>query len=179
MTAFVALLRGINVGGNNILPMGELRDLLADLGCTDVATYIQSGNAVFRHDSDAAGLSAAIAAAIARQFDFEPSVLVLTADEFVSIAADHPFAADVVDAKTLHIWFLGAAPTRPDLARIEALAVDSEKYRLSDAAFYLLAPDGIGRSRLAADVEKCVGVATTARNWRTVGKIEQLLAALA
>ncbi len=178
MTVFVALLRGVNVGGNNRLPMQEFRDLLTTLGCQDVATYIQSGNAVFRHDGDAADLSISIAAAIERQFGFEPSVLVLAANEYSAVVAANPFAAEVIEEKTLHVWFLSAVPSLPDTARIDAIVGEREQYRLSGTAFYLLAPDGIGRSRLAAEVEKCLGVSGTARNWRSVGKITQLAATL-
>jgi len=107
MTAFVALLRGINVGGNNLLPMSEFRQLLSTLGCEEVATYIQSGNAVFKHSKTAAGLSQSISEAVHSKFGFRPSVMVLTASEFAAVAAENPFLADVSEPKLLHVWFLG------------------------------------------------------------------------
>jgi uncharacterized protein (DUF1697 family) len=178
MTAFVALLRGINVGGNNILPMAELRALLETLGCGDVATYIQSGNLVFRHDGKAAELSELISGAVNAKFGFRPSVMVLTASEFAAIAETDPFAALVSDPKFLHVWFLREEATNANTGRMHEIASESEEFRLTESAFYLYAPDGIGRSKLAAAVEKCLGVPATARNRRTIGKISDLLDAL-
>lgn len=178
MSAWVALLRGINVGGHNILPMHELRRLLGELGCTDVETYIQSGNAVFRAKATKARLGAAIASAIEKNFGFAPRVHVLKAAELQSIVAANPFPAASAAPASLHVWFLAAPAKSADLARLEALRAVSERYVLTPAALYLHAPDGIGRSRLAAAVESSLGVAATARNWRTVGKIAAMSARL-
>jgi len=176
MTKFVALLRGINVGGNNILPMQEFRSLLDELGCNDIATYIQSGNAVFRSASRASKLSVSIADGIEAKFGFRPVVLVLSATDFETIAAANPFAVPPENEKQVHISFLQSPASRPNIARLKQLASPTEKFVLTDAAFYLHAPDGIGRSKLAAEVEKCLGAPATARNLRTVGKITALLA---
>jgi uncharacterized protein (DUF1697 family) len=176
MEPYVVLLRGINVGGNNILPMKELRELLMDLGCEDVATYIQSGNAVFRHTDDAASLSVSIAAAIESRFDFRPAVMVLQGQVFSAVAEDNPYAADNVDAKLLHTWFLQEPATQPNLERLRAIQANDEEFVLTDAALYLYAPSGIGRSKWAAEAEKCLGVQATARNSRSIGKIGGLLA---
>ena len=178
MNSYVALLRGINVGGNNILPMKEFRELLAALGCEDVATYIQSGNAVFKHDSDSAGLSESITAAIASSFGFEPSVVVLSATGFSAVVAKCPFAAEAIEPKFLHAWFLHEAATAANTVRLNELASGGEKFFLTDSAFYLHAPNGIGRSKLGGQVEKCLGVPATARNWRTISKIAELLSKL-
>ena len=178
MTAFVALLRGINVGGNNMLPMSEFRQLLSTLGCEEVATYIQSGNAVFKHSKTATELSQSISEAVHSKFGFRPSVMVLTDNDFSAVAAANPFMADVSEPKLLHVWFLGEEAVDADTKRLDEVATESEKYSLTDSAFYLHAPDGIGRSKLGAGVERCLGVPATARNWRTVGKIGELLDAL-
>ncbi|MDH5621447.1 MAG: DUF1697 domain-containing protein [Gammaproteobacteria bacterium] len=177
MTTFVALLRGINVGGNNILPMQEFRALLTNHGCEDVATYIQSGNAVFRSTASASGLSVSIADGIEAKYGFRPAVLVLTASGFMTIAAANPFAVPPEQENHVHISFLQRPASRPNVARLKQLASPSETFVLTDAAFYLHAPDGIGRSKLAAEVEKCLGVPATGRNLRTVGRIVALLAA--
>ena len=137
MAAFVALLRGINVGGNNKLPMGELRELLRALGCEDLATYIQSGNAVFRHDKTAAELSLLIAESLQTRFGFHVPVMVLSASEFAVIAAANPFAADEVEPKTIHVWFLQERATNANTARLDEIASESEAFRLTDSAFYL------------------------------------------
>jgi uncharacterized protein (DUF1697 family) len=178
MTSYVALLRGINVGGNNILPMKDFRDLLAAFGCEDVATYIQSGNAVFKHDSDSASLSESIAAAIASSFGFEPSVVVLSAAEFASVVAECPFAAEAIKPNLLYAWFLRDAATAVDTERLDDVASGGEEFVLTDSAFYFHAPNGIGRSKLAGLVEKCLGVPATARNWRTISKIAEMLSKL-
>jgi uncharacterized protein (DUF1697 family) len=178
MTAFVALLRGINVGGKNILPMSEFRDLLATLGCEDIATYIQSGNAVFRHHGTTAKLSDRIAEAVSSEFGFQISVMVLTASEFAAVATANPFAVDVSELKFLHVWFLRETTAKANTQRMDEIASDNEEFLLTDSAFYLHAPDGVGRSKLAGDVERCLGVPATARNWRTVGKIGVLLDAI-
>ena len=175
MMAFVALLRGINVGGNNKLAMSEFRELLTSLGCEDVATYIQSGNAVFRHDKTTADLSNLIADAVKSKFGFSVSVMVLTASEFEEVAAANPFAAEEAEPKLLHIWFLRERALNADTERLEEIACESETFTLTDSAFYLHAPDGIGRSKLASNVERCLVVSATARNWSTVGKIGSLL----
>ncbi len=130
MKTCIALFRGINVGGNNLLPMKELRAVLEDLGMEDVRTYIQSGNAVFRTTED------------------EP--------------------------KSLHVFFLESTPENPDLDGIETLKQESERYHLDGRVFYLHAPEGIGRSKLSARVERLVGVPVTARNWRTVSRIAEM-----
>ena len=178
MRPFVALLRGINVGGNNILPMQKFRELLGELKCQNVATYIQSGNVVFSHTDGPDELSAAIADAVDAGFGFRPTVMVLDADAFTNVVAANPYAGKVVEAKRLHVWFLKETPLAASTEALSALQAETEQYCLSESAFYLHAPDGIGRSKLGAKVEKCLGVEATARNWRTVGKIEELLRAL-
>ena len=155
MTIYVALLRGINVGGKNSLPMQKLRDMLAALGCEDIKTYIQSGNAVFRSDDERALLSSKIEVAVDEKFGFAPTVLLLTIDDYHSILAANPFPDAVDDPKS---------PT--------------ENYELAVNAFYLHAPDGIGRSKLAAKVEKYLGVPATGRNWRTTTKLAELAASI-
>lgn len=175
MTIHVALFRGINVGGKHILPMQDLRELLAELGCEDIQTYIQSGNAVFSTTADVKTLSDNIRASIDEKFGFAPQVLVLTANQFRDVAAANPFANAEADPKTLHVAFLTEDATDPDLDALTALKAESEEFSLTRDAFYLSAPDGIGRSRLVAKIDQYLGVSTTSRNWRTVRKLLALL----
>ena len=178
MTIYVALLRGINVGGKHSLPMQELRNILDALGCEDVSTYIQSGNAVFRSDDDRESLAAKIKSAIEQAFGFAPHVHLLTIKEFQSIVAANPFPEAVATAKLLHVSFLAEVPENPDLNTLATLKAPTERFELLGDAFYLHAPDGIGRSKLASKVEGCLGVAITGRNWRTVNRIADLAAAI-
>ena len=175
MSDYVALFRGINVGGKHILPMQELRDILASAGCENVQTYIQSGNAVFTSSVTAASLSTNIGTAINDGFGFSPQVLLLTADRFKAVAESNPFPEGENTPKHLHVTFLTETPVDPDLGALKALKSDSEQFALHDGAFFLLAPDGIGRSKLAAKVDRHLGVATTGRNWRTVSKLLDMI----
>ncbi|MDH3613287.1 MAG: DUF1697 domain-containing protein [Gammaproteobacteria bacterium] len=171
MTAYVALFRGINVGGKHSLPMQDLRDILSSLGCEDVQTYIQSGNAVFSSVVDAQSLSGQIKDAIEKRCGFGPPVLLLTVERFQAIAAANPFPDGEETPKLLHVAFLTAVAPNPDLEALHALKAPSEQFLLCGDAFYLYAPDGIGRSKLAVKIDRHLGVATTARNWRTVTKL--------
>jgi len=177
MSVYVALLRGINVGGKNRLPMQGLRDILQSLSCTRISTYIQSGNAVFCSDAARTALASRIASGIEQQFGFRPGLQLLKAQEFASILSANPFPKAAATPRNLHVWFLAAAAKHADTASLRTLQADSEKFVLTAKALYLHAPDGIGRSKLAARVEASLGVAATARNWRTVSAIAAMAAA--
>ena len=175
MQTYIALFRGINVGGRNKLPMKDLVVTLENVGCRDVATYIQSGNAVFRSEEhDAALLAEKIGAAIRERHGFEPRVLLLESEEMGRAMRSNPFPEAESEPKTLHLYFLASPSERPDLDALEGLKGEGESFVLGDDVFYLHAPDGIGRSKLAAGVEKLLGVPTTARNWRTVCKVMEM-----
>ena len=172
---WIALLRGINVGGHHKLPMKELAAELEALGLSDVKTYIQSGNAVFRSpQTDASALSERIASAIREDHGFEPRVLVLSRSDFRAAVRANPFPAADAEPRTVHLSFLAKPAADPDLEALDALKAKSEDFVLTERVFYLYAPDGIGRSKLAAKVETSLGVPATARNWRTVIKILEI-----
>lgn len=175
-STWVALLRGINVGGHNKLPMAELRSLLERLGATHVQTYIQSGNAAFRHDTGtAAELAAAVTDAIDTARGFRPLVVVLSLDAYDAALSANPFPEAEDDPKSVHLYFLTQTPEAPDLARLEQVAADDERFALDDTVLYLHAPRGIGRSKLATQVEPALGVPATARNWRSAIRIRALV----
>jgi uncharacterized protein (DUF1697 family) len=176
LTTYIALLRGINVGGKAKLPMKELSALLGELGCASVRTYIQSGNVVFqRAEADRSRLSRQIAAEIGRRHGFTPEILLLGPDELERAMTSNPFPEAESEPTSLHLGFLVSAPSDPDLDTLEALKSESERFRLIDAVFYLHAPAGIGRSRLAARAERLLGVPMTDRNWRTVAKLREMV----
>ncbi len=175
METMLALLRGINVGGRNRLPMKDLRELLAELGCEDARTLVQSGNAVFRYDDEMATLSRDIREAINARFGFAPEVMVLAASRFESIVAGNPYGNAVVDPRTVHVSFLAEEAFTPDIDRMKKECRANESFHLTKHALYFHAPDGIGRSVFANNVEKRLGVAATGRNWRTVCKIAEML----
>ena len=172
MARQVLLLRGINVGGRNTLPMKDLTGLLTKLGATDIQTYIQSGNAVFTGALEPATLSDAIEASKG----FRPLVHILSAEDFRTIAAANPYPESEPEGKTLHIWFL-TTPAEFDTDKAQKLAIASERFHVSTQAIYLHAPDGIGRSKLAGKLEKLAGVPITARNWNTIAKLLEMVEA--
>ncbi len=175
MQTYIALFRGINVGGKHILPMKELVTLLEDIGCRKIKTYIQSGNAVFESRlTNASQLSKKISAEIMRRRGFEPHVLLLSFEDFEEAITNNPFPEGETDPGTLHVGFLASTPKSPDLQRLESLRANRERFQLVGNIFYLCAPEGIGRSKLAASTEKLLGVPMTDRNWSTVRKIMEL-----
>lgn len=172
MKTYIALFRGINVGGNSLLPMKALKSLLENLGLQNVRTYIQSGNVVFQsEEQDTTQLSSTISAEVKRNHGFEPKVMLLQIEELEQAIAANPFREAEPEPKTLHVNFLASLPQNPDLKGLERYKAESERFELKGNVFYLHAPDGIGRSKLAANMERLLGVPMTGRNWRTVCEI--------
>ena len=169
MKTCIALFRGINVGGSNMLPMSELKTLVEKCGCVDVQTYIQSGNVIFRRaKADAASLAKQLTVAVSGSRGFEPRVLILSQAELESAAADNPFPEADKNPKSVHLFFLTERPKKPDLKSLEALKTKTERFALKGKVLYLHTPDGFGASKLAQRAERLLGVEATARNWRTV-----------
>lgn len=187
MSTYVALLRGVNVGGRNKLAMADLRAVVTSLGHTDVATYVQSGNVVFtpadRTETDTetdaltAVLPATLERAIADSLSVRPSVVVLSCAELAQVVADNPYPEES-NPKSLHAVFRAAAPDPAMVATVELAVQRSRQRGSSDDArvvgrtLYLRLPDGLGRSDLAARLLRAgsggIGGEGTARNWATV-----------
>ncbi|MEL6950953.1 MAG: DUF1697 domain-containing protein [Pseudomonadota bacterium] len=169
---YVALLRGINVGGKNLVPMAALRNCLVDAGLENVRTYIQSGNVVFESgSSDKKALVTTVRDAMGRAFDLAPAVLVLEASELSDAVAACPYLSGPVEDKFIHLTFLDGDPTDGAVDAATELATKTEQFALLGRVFFLMAPDGIGRSKLAARIETVVGVGVTSRNLRSCRKI--------
>jgi uncharacterized protein (DUF1697 family) len=186
MATHVALLRGINVGGRNKVAMADLREIMACLGHTDVATYIQSGNVVFTCDSgDTGALADALEEQISQRLGLRPSVMVLTRDELNQMIADNPYP------KEPNPKFVHAIVRRGKMSADGIAAVAAAQKRVNDKgshdeatvigrALYLHTPDGFGRSELAVQLTKPATAkspdpAGTARNWSTMLKLQALL----
>ena len=167
---YIALLRGINIGGKHKLAMSDLKTLLEKNGCIDVRTYIQSGNVILTSAvKDRAVLEKQITAAILKRHGFAPRVLLLTCEEFEKAAAANPFPQADESPTTLHLVFLDGTPKNPDFESLEALRTGNEAFALKGKVFYLYTPDGFGQSKLAERSGRFLGVeSATARNWRTV-----------
>lgn len=178
MTTYVALLRGINVGGRNSLPMTTLVKILESLGLEQVRTYIQSGNVLFRSRKSRTGLAKQIREAIGKTHGFTPDVFVLRVDELQQAMRSNPFPEAEAEPKSLHLYFLASSPKEPNLEAMEAIRGERERFAIDGNVFYLHAPDGIGRSKLATNAERRLGVPATARNWRTVTKLFEMATTL-
>ncbi|MBX3013689.1 MAG: DUF1697 domain-containing protein [Caldilineaceae bacterium] len=180
MNTYIALLRGINVGGNNKLPMKALAALLEEMGLQQVKTYIQSGNVLFQSErTDKTTLGQEITAAIQKAHGFAPQVFLLDSHALAAAIAANPFPEGTAEPKSLHLFFLDGVPKQQGLATLDALKTPTERFALIDQVFYLHAPDGIGRSKLAESIGKGWGVSITARNWRTVSTVFAMAQALA
>lgn len=169
MDIYIALLRGINVGGSHMLPMKDLKLLFEQNGCVDVQTYIQSGNVVFRSEiSDAERLAKQVTSAVLKGRGFEPRVLVLTRRALERAAAGNPFPEAEDNPPSVHLFFLCELARKADVKSMEAIKAKTERFALKGKVLYLHTPDGFGKSKLAARAERLLGVEATARNWRTV-----------
>ena len=174
MTAYVAFLRGINVGGRNRLPMKQLTQTLLDAGYSGVRTYIQSGNIVLESGaSDGAALSLEIAGHISSRFGFEVPVIVRTPRQLVTAVQAIPFVS--ADASKLHITFLSESVEQDAVNRLSDLRKAGEEFAVRGSMVYLHCPDGYGKTRLDnATIEKRLGVQATTRNWRTVNALIEM-----
>jgi uncharacterized protein (DUF1697 family) len=182
MPRYLALLRGINVGGRSKVAMADLRDVATSLGHTEVATYIQSGNLVFATaDTGAARLADALEAEIARRLGVRPAVVVLSAGDLAQVIRDNPFP-DAANPKYAHAIFHRDVIDAGSIARVAAAVQRVRESGSPDdavvigRALYLYTPEGFGRSDLAAQLtRKSAQPAGTARNWATVTKLMAML----
>jgi len=177
MTTWIALLRGINVGGNRRVPMAELRAALEAIGLDDVRTYIVSGNVVFRsRRSDAVALTQEIEAAIERRFGFPVAVVLRTASEMRQVVDRDPLPdGSAADPAHRYAIFLSADPAPGRLAAIDARAVDPDVFVAGDRVIHAWYRGGLQASKLAGHLtDRGLGVTATARNWNTVCKLVEL-----
>lgn len=182
MPRYLALLRGINVGGHNRVAMSDLRDLAAGLGHAEVATYIQSGNLVFSTvETDPAELAAALEREIVARLAVRPAVVIVTAAELAQVIADNPFPTET-NPRCLHAVFRRDPMDPADIAAVAAAVRRAREAGCNDDAaviartLYLRTPDGLGRSELAAQLlNSRAQTAGTARNWATVTRLMAML----
>ncbi|HEX4236183.1 MAG TPA: DUF1697 domain-containing protein [Caldimonas sp.] len=178
MSRFVALLRGINVGTANRVPMATLRELLSGLGYAQVATLLNSGNAAFSASGSAVRHARAIAAALAAQLDVEVTVIVKTAAELGAIVAANPIAIAAPDHSRFLVAFAQDAKSLATLTAVAPLVVPPERFALGADAAYLFCAAGILESKAGSALLGKAGRAATTRNWATVLKLHALAAAL-
>lgn len=171
--AFVALLRGINVGGKQTVPMEMLTEVFEGAGCGNVRTYIQSGNVVFSAPAaTVADMAKGISKELGKRLGFEPPVVVRSAKELVGIVKSNPFAEALPG--TVHVAFLADEPAKKRLADLDPNRSPGDTFEVRGREVYLHCPNGVARSKLTnAYFDVKLGTVSTARNWRTV---EALLA---
>ncbi len=172
---YVALLRGINVGGRNRLPMADLAAIFTDLGCTRVRTWIQSGNVVFEAGAALARqIPGRVAEGIAARHALTVPVVLRSAAELQAVAKRHPLAAGA-DASCLAVMFLARRPTAAAAAALDPQRSPGDTFRLIGREVFLCCPGGMARSKLTnACFDKALGTVSTTRNWRTVRKLAEM-----
>ena len=174
MGAYVAMLRGINVGGKNKIKMPELQALFVGLGHADVVTYIQSGNVVFTSRAKGAPrLASAIEKQIARDFGLEIPVVLRTKAELAKVIAGNPFAN--ADLAKVHVTFLAQKPPAALVRALDGHSAEPDEFRVVGREIYLHCPKGYGNTKLNNTFwERRLKTAATARNWNTVTKLFEL-----
>ena len=181
MPIYVSMLRGINVGGNKRMKMDLLRSSLEALGLSQVKTYIQSGNVVFKAAKRTpVALSSKIEQAILRDFGFPVSVISRTVDEIENTIANNPFVNHPgIDSAKLHVTFLSEFPEPAGLKKLADLTKAPDQSRCVGNAVYLYLPNGVSKSSLwKTPLDRVLSVVTTTRNWKTVNALYQMAAGL-
>jgi uncharacterized protein (DUF1697 family) len=174
MTAFICLLRGINVGGNKMVKMDALKALCGSLGLKDAKTYLQSGNVVFRcDDDDRAHLARRIEDGIRKKAGLEVKIILRTTSELRKVITANPMTVEPErNPKALLVAFLAGELAKDAKAMLLTLKIDSEELHFGRQELYLYLPKGIAASKLSnALTEKKLGVNVTARNWNTVNAL--------
>jgi len=176
----LALLRGINVGGKNKLPMAELVAMFVEAGCADVRTYIQSGNVLFTvAPSRRKELADVITKRIAEHFGFRVPVILRTADELRQTVAGNPFLKSGVDTAAFHVAFLADAPPKRLVAALDIGRSPGDSFDVRGREIYLCLPNGVAKTKLTnAYFDSTLATVSTLRNWRTVLKLAEMAQAV-
>jgi uncharacterized protein (DUF1697 family) len=177
VTVFVALLRGVNVGGAHSAPMSTVRETFAQSGGAGVATWLQSGNVVFEAaGADGVKVVERARASLRRRLGFDVSIILRDARSWLALCAGNPFLNNGADAAHLHVCCLSEAPSVEAIARLDPNRSPPDAFAIIGANVYLKLPNGVARSRMTNPwFDKTLGVVSTMRNWRTVARIAEAL----
>jgi uncharacterized protein (DUF1697 family) len=180
MPVYISLLRGVNVGGHNLIKMDALRALYASLKFEDVQTYVQSGNVVFRtKKGEETALAKLIQAAIEKQFGFRPEVILRTLPEMRAIVAANPFAKRKdIEPNKLVVSFLLTTVSSEARKKLVELTAIPEEIHPHGRELYIYFPEGQGKSKLGPILDRILKVPATARNWNSVTKLLEMATAL-
>jgi uncharacterized protein (DUF1697 family) len=175
VTAYVAMLRGINVGGHAKVAMADLRHELADLGYDDVRTYIQSGNVLFRASGSAAALQSAIEERLEARFALSITVVLRTDAQLSAVVEHNPLVGGGRDPARLHVTFLASKPLAARMAGLDDATFSPDEFRIVGREVYLHCPQGYGNTKLNNTFfERKLGVASTTRTWKTVTTLSDM-----
>ncbi len=177
-TEYVALLRGINLGGNNRLAMKELVEMFVEAGCNDVSTYIQSGNVLFTAPGPLVkGLPELVAKEIAARYGYRVPVIVRSAEQLAQTIRDNPFLQAGESEKTLHVYFLAHLPTVSAVQKLDPNRSPPDSFRVVHQEIYVHLPNSMARTKLTnAYFDSKLSTTSTARTWGTVCKLFAMMA---
>jgi uncharacterized protein (DUF1697 family) len=181
MSVYIAMLRGVNVGGHNRIKMEVLRALCGALKLRDAQTYVQSGNVVFRtEERDRAALAKRLESGIGKKAGFRPSVILRTATELRRVIARNPVAKRRgIEPGKLLVTFLSGEPSAEGREKVRGIKCDPEEIWIEGCELYTYFPNGAGKSKLKwSTMDKMLGVAGTARNWNSVMKLLEMAEAM-
>lgn len=177
MPVVISLLRGVNLGGQKILKMDALRALYESLKFEDVATFIQSGNVVFRtNERDLSKICKRIGDGIEKSYGFRPEVILRTTEEMRGVIARNPFAKrQGIEPGKLLVWFLPATPDAEARKKLLTVKIQQEELRLEERELYIYFPDGQGRSKLSLPaIDRALKMLGSGRNWNSVQKLMEM-----
>jgi uncharacterized protein (DUF1697 family) len=173
---YVALLRGINVGGKHVLPMKDLAAIFAECKCSNVRTFIQSGNVIFSASPHVVQqLPAIVGRKIEERFGFPAPILLRDRQELAKAMRDNLFAKQGLPESALHVYFLADLPTSAAVKSLDPARSAPDEFRVIGRHIYLHVPNGMGRTKLTSTYfDSKLSTVCTARNWATVGKLLEM-----
>lgn len=175
METKIAVLRGINVGGKRKLPMGDLKSMLMELGYTAVTTYIQSGNVLFKSDTDSTELEGKLEKSIKDKFNYDVPVVVRSVQELGVLINTNPFYTTNSDINKLHLTFLKEQPSAENKKLTESISSEPDKFSVTDKDTFIFCEGKYHQSKLTNNFfEKKLKVGATTRNWKTTLKLYEL-----
>ncbi|HDR6314765.1 TPA: DUF1697 domain-containing protein [Bacillus thuringiensis] len=175
MTIYIALLRGINVGGHKVIKMATLKQMFESIGLKQVKTYIQSGNIVFKSEEDIIFLKERIQSEIKNVFGFDVPVMLSAHDEFINIIKRCPYEADsLLEDESIHVAFLANELSEKEKDQLLMQKNDTEDCYIDEKVVYLFFKNSIRNSKFMNQFQK-LHTPATVRNWRTVNKLKTIV----
>lgn len=176
MKKFITLLRGINVSGQKIIKMSELKLLFEDIGFQNVQTYIQSGNVIFySNEISIDKLEIKISSSLKNKFGFDVQVIILSPGEIEYALKNNPFIRKKKEFERLYVTFLSDAPSKENIQMLNSIDYSPEQYKIDKKLIYLFLPNGAGKAKLKNNLfENKLKIFGTTRNWKTVMALSEL-----